>query len=306
MFYHLRFTYIVSLILNLSNETRCDVDDAKLLYFCCCNGHGWSTRRCFNKLWQMLTISSIVTCSTSPWPKKKKELLCEFKIKIFFLYIYLLCLLLISLFICFVAMFIVFIWKNAHAHSGCLIQCFGSKICNFKRLNQTYLEKKRAVSCQFVREIIADASIICEFLKCSQTLFHAAVARIIHAQIAGDKLNHPDAMDELNEKEENDIITIAGTSWSHPAKQDFQFCLLDCRTSHADDAMSQWLFIHEIRKRLILLLSLWNHMTKSSNNETFSLIFIAKHLLLSFFMFCCLLLLSSRVLDFGLFHIISP
>lgn len=223
-----------------------------------------------------------------------------------FLYIYLLCLLLISLFICFVAMFIVFIWKNAHAHSGCLIQCFRSKICNFKRLNQTYLEKKRAVSCQFVWEIIADASIICEFLKCSQTLFHAAVARIIHAQIAGDKLNHPDAMDELNEKEENDIITIAGTSWSHPAKQDFQFCLLDCRTSHADDAMSQWLFIHEIRKRLILLLSLWNHMTKSSNNETFSLIFIAKHLLLSFFMFCCLLLLSSRVLDFGLFHIISP
>ena len=145
-------------------------------------------------------------------PKKKKELLCEFKIKIFFLYIYLLCLLLISLFICFVAMFIVFIWKNAHAHSGCLIQCFKSKICNFKRLNQTYLEKKRAVSCQFVREIIADASIICEFLKCSQTLFHAAVARIIHAQIAGDKLNHPDAMDELNEKEENDIITIAATS----------------------------------------------------------------------------------------------
>lgn len=306
MFYHLRFTYIVSLILNLSNETRCDVDDAKLLYFCCCNGHGWSTRRCFNKLWQMLTISSIVTCSTSPWPKKKKGIIMWIQNKNIFLYIYLLCLLLISLFICFVAMFIVFIWKNAHAHSGCLIQCFGSKICNFKRLNQTYLEKKRAVSCQFVREIIADASIICEFLKCSQTLFHAAVARIIHAQIAGDKLNHPDAMDELNEKEENDIITIAGTSWSHPAKQDFQFCLLDCRTSHADDAMSQWLFIHEIRKRLILLLSLWNHMTKSSNNETFSLIFIAKHLLLSFFMFCCLLLLSSRVLDFGLFHIISP
>lgn len=257
----------------------------------------------YDKCWlfHLLSLAALVHD-----PKKKKELLCEFKIKIFFLYIYLLCLLLISLFICFVAMFIVFIWKNAHAHSGCLIQCFKSKICNFKRLNQTYLEKKRAVSCQFVREIIADASIICEFLKCSQTLFHAAVARIIHAQIAGDKLNHPDAMDELNEKEENDIITIAATSWSHPAKQDFQFCLLDCRTSHADDAMSQWLFIHEIRKRLILLLSLWNHMTKSSNNETFSLIFIAKHLLLSFFMFCCLLLLSSRVLDFGLFHIISP
>jgi len=60
-------------------------------------------------------------------------------------------------------------------------------------------------------ETIVDASIVCEFLKCSQTLFQAAVARIIHTQIAGDKLKHPDAMDELNEKEGNDIFTIAGT-----------------------------------------------------------------------------------------------
>lgn len=95
----------------------------------------------------------------------KKKNLCEFKIKIFFIYLFIVPI--IYLFICFVAMFIVFIWKNARAHRARLVQCFGPKIHNFKKLNQTHSKRKKAISCQFVREIIADASIVCEFLKCS-------------------------------------------------------------------------------------------------------------------------------------------